>query len=86
MAKVTFTLPDGSKKEYDSGVSGLDVAKSIGQRLAQATIAVKLNGTLMDAFVPIHESGTFQILTFDTPEGKDIFRHSTAHLLAYAIK
>jgi threonyl-tRNA synthetase len=87
MAKrITLTFPDGSKREYDAGVNGLDVAKSIGARLAQACLAIKLNGNLMDAFLPLDSDGTIQIITFDTPEGKEIFRHSTAHVFAYAIQ
>jgi len=85
-SRINLTLPDGTVKEFDAGVTGLDVALSIGRRLADAAVAVKHNGILLDTFAPLKHDGSFSVLTFDSPEGKDVFRHSTAHVLAYAIQ
>lgn len=83
MAKIKLSFPDGGKKEYDSGITGMEIAKQIGEGLARAALAVKLNDKLIDLDRPIEESGSFSILTFK--EGMEIFRHSSAHLLASAV-
>lgn len=83
---ITITLPDGSKKQVPPGSSALDVAKTIGPRLAMAAIAAKVNGELVDITKPIEQDSTLQILTFKDPEGLEVFRHSTAHVFAYAIQ
>lgn len=83
---ITLTFPDGTKKEFPAGITGYDVAASIGQRLAMAALAVTLDGKLLDTFVPLLGSGTFSVITFNSPEGKEVFRHTTAHLFAYAIQ
>jgi len=81
-----ITLPDASKREFDQTVTVLDVARSIGAGLAKATLAGKVNGKLVDASAQILEDSTLQIITAKDEEGVDIIRHSTAHLLAYAVK
>jgi threonyl-tRNA synthetase len=80
------TLPDGSKREFDQVVTVLDVACSIGSGLAKATLAGKLDGKVVDANTVIDSDVSLQIITAKDEEGVDIIRHSTAHLLAYAVK
>jgi threonyl-tRNA synthetase len=81
-----ITLPDGSKREYDQSVTVMDVAQSIGSGLAKATLAGKVNGQLVDASTLIDQDATLQIITAKDEEGVEVIRHSTAHLLAQAVK
>ncbi|NOS73424.1 MAG: threonine--tRNA ligase [Methyloglobulus sp.] len=81
-----ITLPDGSTREFDQAVTVLDVARSIGSGLAKATLAGKLDGKLVDASTLIGHDTTLQIITAKDEEGVDVIRHSTAHLLAQAVK
>ncbi|WP_278936469.1 threonine--tRNA ligase [Parasutterella excrementihominis] len=80
------TLPDGSKREFDSPVTVGDVAASIGAGLARAALAGKVNGKLVDLSHPITENSTVSIVTDKDPEGLEIIRHSTSHLMAQAVK
>lgn len=84
--KIKLTLPDGSVREYDKGVTGLDVALSISEGLARNVLAAKLNGKVIDSFRKIAEDGTFQLLTWNDKEGKSTFWHSSAHLMAEALE
>ncbi|WP_339811184.1 threonine--tRNA ligase [uncultured Imperialibacter sp.] len=84
--KIKLTLPDGSVREYDKGVTGLDVAMSISEGLARNVLAAKFNGNVIDAFRAITEDGTFQLLTWNDKEGKSTFWHSSAHLMAEALE
>jgi threonyl-tRNA synthetase len=81
-----ITLPDGSQRQFDQAVSVMDVAQSIGAGLAKATLAGKVNGKLVDASTPIADDATLQIITVKDEEGVEVIRHSTAHLLAQAVK
>lgn len=81
-----ITLPDGSRREFDQTVSVMDIARSIGIGLAKATLAGKVNDRLVDASALIDSDASLQIITAKDDEGVDIIRHSTAHLLAYAVK
>lgn len=81
-----ITLPDGSQRQFDQAVSVMDVALSIGSGLAKATLAGKVNGTLVDASTLIDSDASLQIVTAKDEEGVDVIRHSTAHLLAQAVK
>lgn len=81
-----ITLPDGSSRQFDQAVTVLDVAKSIGTGLAKATLAGKVNGVLVDASTVIENDATLQIVTAKDADGVDVIRHSTAHLLAQAVK
>ena len=83
---IKLTLPDGSKKEFKKGITGLEVAKSIGQRLAQDAIAIKINNEVVGLNEAIENDAKIKILTFNDPEGVYAFRHSTCHILADAIK
>ncbi len=86
MANVRITLPDGSVKEIAQGETPLDVAQSIGAGLARQTVAARLDGQLVDATTPIQQDANLQLVTLNTPEGLDIYRHSSAHLMAHAVK
>lgn len=86
MAKIELSLPDGSKKEYESGVTGQEIALGIGERLARDAIAIRLDDEIIDLTRPITRSSRFQILTFKDEEGREVFRHSASHVLAIAAK
>ena len=87
MAQVVhIKLPDGSIKDYDSGTTGFDVAKSISQRLAKEAVAVKVDGKVMDLNRPLPDGAPIKILTFDDPEGKEVFWHSSSHIMAQAVQ
>lgn len=83
---IEVTLPDGSKREFDSPVTVGDVAASIGAGLARAALAGKVNGKLVDLSHPITENSTVSIVADKDPEGLEIIRHSTSHLMAQAVK
>src|ERR1700684_2685189 len=81
-----ITLPDGSQKHFDHPISVAEVAASIGPGLAKAALAGKVNGELVDTSSPIDHDATLSIVTDKDPEGLEIIRHSTAHLLANAVQ
>ena len=81
-----ITLPDGSQRVFESEVSILDVARSIGPGLAKSTLAGKVNDELFDAGYVIRQDCTLSIVTSNTEEGLEVIRHSSAHLLAQAVK
>ncbi|MDH5823803.1 threonine--tRNA ligase [Luteimonas sp. RD2P54] len=83
---ITITLPDGSRREFASPVSVMDVAQSIGPGLAKATVAGRVDGRLVDASDPIDRDASLQIITPKDPEGVEIIRHSCAHLVGHAVK
>lgn len=82
---VKITLPDGSSREYPKGVTAADVAGSIGKRLAKDAIAAKVDGAWVDLDRPIEDDATVTIVTPATPEGREVLRHSTAHVMAQAV-
>ncbi|HIH05114.1 TPA: threonine--tRNA ligase, partial [Candidatus Woesearchaeota archaeon] len=75
----------GSAKEFPRGATGLEIAESIGKRLAQDALAIKIGGELKDVFLPLEKSAPIRIVTWKDKEGMEVFRHSTAHLLAQAV-
>ena len=81
-----ITLPDGSVKKYNQAVSIADVAKDIGEGLARAALAGKIQDQLVDLSYEIAEDTNLSIVTSKSPESLDVIRHSTAHLLAQAVK
>lgn len=81
-----ITLPDGSQRDYPQAVTVMDIAKSIGSGLAKATLAGKVNGKIVDAAFLVDNDAQVQILTAKDAEGLEVIRHSTAHLLAHAVK
>ena len=80
------TLPDGSHRSFAESVTVHDVAADIGAGLAKAAIAGRVNGQLVDTSFPIEEDAELAIVTERDEDGVDIIRHSTAHLLAMAVK
>jgi threonyl-tRNA synthetase len=81
--KITF--PDNSSKEYQAGITAAEIAKGISQGLAKKALAAKLGDALIDLNRPIEHDGGLKIITFDDEEGKLVFWHSSAHLMASAI-
>jgi threonyl-tRNA synthetase len=83
---LDITLPDGSVRQYPSALSVMDVASSIGAGLAKAALAASVDGRLVDLDHVIDRNVTLAILTPKDPQGLEVIRHSTAHLMAYAVK
>lgn len=83
---MKIILPDGKAKEMPEGSSVMDLAKSISPKLAQAALVAKVNGVLVDLSNPIKDNDNVSIITFDEPEGKSIFWHSSSHLVAQAVQ
>lgn len=83
---IKITLPDGAVRNYDAGVTALDVAKSISEGLARKVIAAEVNEQVWDATRPILQDATVRLLTWDDKNGKATFWHSSAHLMAEAIE
>lgn len=81
-----ITLPDGSQKKFDTSITVEGIAASIGSGLAKAAIAGLVNGKLVDTFFVVEKDSPVRIITDRDPEGLEIIRHSTAHLLAQAVK
>src|SRR6201996_36596 len=84
MIKITF--PDGAVREYESGVTALEIARSISEGLARKVLAANVNGQVWDATRPINEDATLKLLTWTDTDGKSTFWHSSAHLLAEAVE
>jgi len=84
MIKITF--PDGAVREYQKGITALEIAKSISEGLARKVLAANINGIVWDATRPINEDATIKLLTWDDKEGKSTFWHSSAHLMAEAVE
>ncbi|HEY8906489.1 MAG TPA: TGS domain-containing protein, partial [Rhodoferax sp.] len=83
---VQITLPDGSQRDYPAAVTVAEVAASIGSSLAKAALAGKVNGKTVDTSTLIDADAKLAIITAKDAEGLEVIRHSTAHLLAYAVK
>ena len=86
MDKIKITFPNGSIQDFDMGTSGFQIAESISSRLAQEALAVEVNGIVKDLNVPINFNAVVKILTFDDKEGKEVYWHSTSHLMAHAVQ
>lgn len=84
MVKIKF--PDGNVKEFESGITGLDIAKSISPKLAKEVLAVSVNGETWDLTRPITHDADIKLFTWDDDEGKHAFWHSSAHLMAEALQ
>ena len=84
--KITIRLPDGSERTHPKGATGYDVARDIGAGLARDALGVKVNGEVRDLQRPITEDADLAVLTWDDAEGKMVFWHSSAHLLAEALE
>ena len=84
--QISIKFPDGSKKEYPKGILASEVAKSISNSLFKEAIVCRVNGTLVDLTYPIHQDSELSFYNINTAEGIEVIRHSTAHILAQAIK
>lgn len=83
---IKITLPDGAVREYESGASAFDVAKSISEGLARKVLAASIDGEVWDAHRPIDTDVSLKLLTWDDADGKSTFWHSSAHLMAEAVE
>lgn len=86
MDEITVTFPDNSKQKYPSGVTPLEIAESIGPRLAKDVVVARVNGELTDLTNPIQSDAELILYTGDSEEGHEVLLHSTAHLMAQAVK
>lgn len=86
MAQIKLQLPDGSSKAFDVGVTPLDVARSISEGLARQAAAAKVDGVLVDLTHKLDQDASLEIITFDSADGLEVYRHTTAHLMAHAVK
>jgi threonyl-tRNA synthetase len=84
MIQVTF--PDGNIKEFENGTTPLQMAASIGSRLAGAVLGAEVDGKPWDLTRPIEQDSSLKLFTFNDPEGREVFRHSSTHLMAQAVK
>lgn len=83
---INITFPDGAVRQYENGVSALDIAKTISEGLARKILAASVNGQVWDAARPIREDSTLNLLTWNDKDGKNTFWHSSAHLMAEAVE
>ena len=83
---INITLPDGAVRQYEAGVSALDIAKSISEGLARKVLAASVNGQVWDATRPIAEDASLKLLTWNDTDGQMTFWHSSAHLMAEAVE
>ncbi|MEI6847527.1 MAG: threonine--tRNA ligase [Chlorobiaceae bacterium] len=86
LAMIAITLPDGTVKAIPSGSTGIDIALSLGRKVTQDALALKINTTVVDLATPLNNDANIEILTFDSPEGQNIFWHSSSHIMAQAIE
>lgn len=83
---INIKFPDGSEKKFPKGVTGMEIARSISEGLARNVLSAKVNGKVRDLDLGIHEDAEVQLLTWNDPEGKATFWHSSAHLMAEALE
>lgn len=83
---IQITFPDGAVREYEPGISALEIARSISEGLARKVLAAEVNGEVRDASRPIQQNAHLKLLTWDDPGGKSTFWHSSAHLMAEALE
>lgn len=83
---MRIIFPDGSYKDYPAGVTPAEVASGIGGRLLKKALAARVDGRVVDLHRPLNRGGSLTILTFDDEEGREVYRHSAAHVMAQAVK
>ena len=83
---ITITLPDGSQRKYEAGITAMGIALSISEGLARNVLVAKVNGKTVDASIPINSDASLQLLTWNDEDGKSTLWHSSAHLLAEALE
>ena len=86
MSNITITFPDQSTRSFPSGVSTMEIAENIGPRLAKDAVAARINGEIADLSKALDHDASVEIITGDSPEGHEVLLHSTAHLMAQAVK
>lgn len=85
MEQIKVTLPDGAIKEFEKGITIEEIAASISSGLKKKAVAGKLNGKMVDIYHPVIEDSSIEVITLDSEEGLEVYRHSSAHLLAQAV-
>ncbi|MGA7836365.1 MAG: threonine--tRNA ligase [Ignavibacteriaceae bacterium] len=85
MENIKITFPDGNSKEYSKCVTGMQIAESISPRLAESALAIEVNGFVRDLGAQINNNSAVRLLTFNDEKGKEVYWHSTSHLMAHAI-
>ncbi|RMF45300.1 MAG: threonine--tRNA ligase [Deltaproteobacteria bacterium] len=86
MSMIRITLPDGTTKDVEKGTTPKQIAESIGAGLARQAVAGRVNGEMVDLARPIEEDARVEIITLNSEEGLELYRHSAAHLMAHAVK
>jgi threonyl-tRNA synthetase len=86
MDNIKVTFPDGNSKEFEKGITAIKIAESISSRLADDTLAVELDGIVKDLNAPINSDASINFLKFEDEKGKEVYWHSTSHLMAHAIQ
>ena len=86
MPEIKIKFPDGNEKSYESGVTPKEILDEMGGRLKKESVAALFNGKLIDLTRPMTEDGELRFVSFNSPEGKEIYWHSTAHVMAHAVK
>mgnify|MGYP002653664077 CR=1 FL=1 len=86
MDQINIQFPDGNSKEFDKGTTTEDIAQSISPGLRKKAVAGKFNGQMVDLTRPLEEDGSIEIVTPGSEEALEVLRHSTAHLMAQALK
>ena len=86
MTQLRIALPDGSAREVPAGSTPLDIARSIGENLARQAVAARVDGQLVDLDTRLEQDARLELVTLNSAEGLDVYRHSAAHLMAHAVK
>src|SRR3954470_8733143 len=83
---ISLTFPDGSKREFEAGITGREVAETIAKSLAKQAVAVSLDGKLHDLAAPITSNASIHIVTREDPAALELIRHDAAHVMAEAVQ
>ena len=83
---IKITFPDGNIKEFEKAITGLEVARSISNNFAKKSAAIEINGELKDLHLSIEKDASVRIITIEQEQGLEILRHTTTHVMAYAIQ
>ena len=86
MSEIRLKFPDGSGKTFEKGVTPAEVVKTIGPRLAKEALVARVDGRLVDLSAKLENDTSIEYLTIDSEEGRDVFRHSSSHLMACAVQ
>jgi threonyl-tRNA synthetase len=86
MKKINVKFPDGSIKQFDEGITAIKIAESISKHLADDALAVEINGEIKDLNFSLNQDSSIRFITFEDEKGKEIFWHSTSHLMAHAVQ